>query len=288
MDLEVQVAAVRERHSGGEISAADLEPMIKGARAKWARDHPPPRVEAEIESASPRAEGNNVNLAPKYGYFKFSPDKIVVLKVLEGHHDLTMWVGSIESQLEIAQPKKFVDDTVEVPPEDDAERRAQFHSAPLLTFMVISRCCSPVDQAALKPCSLHVDAGFQAWRFIMKTHKAMNDLYIGQLEQRLTNLEMGEHESTIAYCNRAQQILAALRMAGVDYSMSSYVTHVIKGLPVSYNLLRRMVKLSGVWEKLDEDTLLRYIIEEEFTLESERRKAQLLPQVNYVASKQLR
>ncbi|CAI7887965.1 unnamed protein product [Closterium sp. NIES-54] len=360
MDLEVQVAAVRERHSSGEIGAVDLEPMIKGARAKWARDHPPPRVEAETESASPRAEGNNVNLngnegarvtrgelrgavrvntasvggtktrvlrsaaatsarsdahgrrisarqsgggpswtenastvrdggiAPEYGYFKFSPDKIVVSKLLEGHHDLTTWVGSIEPQFEIAQLKKFVDGTVEVPPKDDAERRAQFHSAQLLTFMVISRCCSPVVQAALKPCSLHVDAGFQAWRFIMKTHKAMYGLYIGQQEQRLTNLEMGEHGSAIAYCNRAQQILAALHMAGVDYSMSLYVTHVIKGLPVSHNLLRRMVKLSSVREELDEDTLLSYIIEEEFTLESERRKEQLLPQVNYVASKQMR
>ncbi|CAI7836271.1 unnamed protein product, partial [Closterium sp. NIES-54] len=70
--------------------------------------------------------------------------------------------------------------------------------------------------------------------------------------------------------------------------MSSYVTHAIKGLPTSYNLLRHMVKLLGVREELDENTLSSYIIEEEFTLESERRKEQLLPQVNYVASKQQR
>ncbi|CAI7880520.1 unnamed protein product [Closterium sp. NIES-53] len=62
MDLEAQVAAMRERHGGGEISVDDLELMIGGASAKWARDHPPPRAKAEIESASPRAEGNNVNV----------------------------------------------------------------------------------------------------------------------------------------------------------------------------------------------------------------------------------
>ncbi|CAI7918580.1 unnamed protein product [Closterium sp. NIES-54] len=190
MDLEAQVAALRERHSGGEISVADLELMIEGASAKWARDHPPPRAEAKIESASHRAEGKTVNIdgnesarvtrgemqgaplrcgdahgrrnlarpsgggpswmanastvrdggiAPEYGYFKFSPDKIVVPKLLEGRHGLTTWVESIEPQLGIAQLKKFVDGTVEVPLEDDAERRAQFHSAQLLTFMVTSR-----------------------------------------------------------------------------------------------------------------------------------------------------
>ncbi|CAI7923760.1 unnamed protein product [Closterium sp. NIES-53] len=206
MDLEAQVVALRERHSHGEISDADMELMIEGARSKWAHDHPP-RPVAEIESASPRAEGENVNIdgnegarvtrgkmrgavrvhtasvdgtqaqvirsaaaasvrsdahgrrnparlsgggpswtenastvrdggiAPEYGYFKFSPDKIAVPKLLEGRHDLATWVESIEPQLEIAQLKKFVDGTVEVPPEDDAERRTEFHSARLLTFM---------------------------------------------------------------------------------------------------------------------------------------------------------
>ncbi|CAI7800871.1 unnamed protein product [Closterium sp. NIES-54] len=62
MDLEAQVAALRERHTRGEISHADMEMMFEGARSKWARDHPPPRTEAEIESTSPRAEGKNVNV----------------------------------------------------------------------------------------------------------------------------------------------------------------------------------------------------------------------------------
>ncbi|CAI7809033.1 unnamed protein product [Closterium sp. NIES-54] len=34
-----------------------------------------------------------------------------------------------------------------------------------------------------------------------------------------------------------------MRMDGVDYSQVSYITHVVKGLPQQYNLLRRMLKL---------------------------------------------
>ncbi|CAI7740339.1 unnamed protein product [Closterium sp. NIES-53] len=252
----------------GEISDADMELMIEGARSKWARDHPPPRAEVEIESASPRAEGKNVNIDGNEGARVTRGEMRGAIRVHTASVGGTQaqvlrsaaaasarsdahgrrnparssgggpsWTANASTpSLEIAQLKKFVDGTMEVPPEDDAERRALFHSAQLLTFMVILRCCSPVVQVALKPCRLRVDAGFQAWQFIMKTYKAMDDLYVGQLEQRLTNLEMGEHESATAYYNRAQQILADLRMAGVDYSMSLYVTHVIKGLPESYNL----------------------------------------------------
>ncbi|CAI7849418.1 unnamed protein product [Closterium sp. NIES-54] len=91
---------------------------------------------------------------------------------------------------------------------------------------------------------------------------------------------MGEHESATSYCNRAQQILVNLRMAGVDYSQASYITHVVKGLPQQYNLLRRMLKLPQVRKELDEDTLASYIIEEECTLAAEGRKDQFLPQAN--------
>ncbi|CAI7792938.1 unnamed protein product [Closterium sp. NIES-53] len=194
MDLEAQVAALQEHHSRGKISDANMELMIKGARSKWARHHPP-CPEAEIESASPRAEGENVNI--------------------DGNEGARVTCGEMRGAVRV-------------------------HTASV--------------------------GGTQ--------NTAM-------LEQRLTNLEMGEHESATAYCNHAQSILADLHMAGVDCSMSSYVTHVIKVLPASYNLLRRMVKLPGVWEELDEDMLSSYIIEEEFTLESERRKEQLLPQFNY-------
>ncbi|CAI7750213.1 unnamed protein product [Closterium sp. NIES-53] len=96
---------------------------------------------------------------------------------------------------------------------------------------------------------------------------------------------MGEHESTTSYCNCVQQILVNLRMAGVDYSQASYITHVVKGLPQQYNLLCRMLKLPQVRKELDEDTLASYIIEEECTLAAEGRKDQLLPQANQVFTK---
>ncbi|CAI7793562.1 unnamed protein product [Closterium sp. NIES-53] len=121
--------------------------------------------------------------------------------------------------------------------------------------------------------------------FFMRTYMAKDDLYIGQLEQALTNLVMGEHESATSYCNRAQQILVNLRMAGVDYSQVSYITHVVKGLAHHYNLLHRMLKLPQVRKELDEETIASYIIEEECTLAAEGRKDQFLPQANQVFTK---
>ncbi|CAI7785006.1 unnamed protein product [Closterium sp. NIES-54] len=155
----------------------------------------------------------------------------------------------------------------------------------LLTFTTISRCCSPTVQIALKACRMKVDASYQAWQFIMRTYMAKDDLYIGQFEQALTNLEMGEHEFATSYCNHAHQILVNMRMAGVDYSQASYITHIVKGLPQQYNLLRRMLKLPQVRKELDEDTLASYIIEEECTLAAEGRKDQFLPQANQVFTK---
>ncbi|CAI7773287.1 unnamed protein product [Closterium sp. NIES-53] len=167
----------------------------------------------------------------------------------------------------------------------DDEELDGLMSRGLLTFNAISRCWSPSVLIALKACRMKVDASIQAWQFIMCTYMAKDDLYIGQLEQALTNLEMGEHESATSYCNSAQQILVNLRMAGVDYSHASYITHVVKGLPQQYNLLRRMLKLPQVCKELDEDTLASYIIEEECTLAAEGRKDQFLPQASQVFTK---
>ncbi|CAI7845862.1 unnamed protein product [Closterium sp. NIES-54] len=203
-------------------------------------------------------------IAPNYGYFRFTPDKIVVPRPLEGHHDLSTWTESIEPQLEIAQLKRFIDGTTPIPPARALAHLSWFRAMQLLTFTTISRCCSPTVQIALKACRMKVDAGYQAWPFIMRTYMAKDDLYIGQLEQALTNLEMGEHESATSYCNHAQQILVNLRMAGVDYLM---------------------LKLPQVRKELDEETLASYIIEEECTLAAEGRKDQFLPQANQVFTK---
>ncbi|CAI7876225.1 unnamed protein product, partial [Closterium sp. NIES-53] len=224
-------------------------------------------------------------IAPNYGYFRFTPYKIVVPRPLEGRHDLSTWTESIEPQLEIAQLKRFIDGTTPIPPARALAHLSQFRAMQLLTFTTISRCCSPTVQIALKACRMKVDAGYQAWQFIMRMYMAKDGLYIGQLEQALTNLEMGEHESATSYCNRVQQILVNMRMAGVDYSQASYITHVVKGLPQQYNLLRRMLKLPQVHKELDEDTLASYIIEEECTLAAEGRKDRFLPQPNQVFTK---
>ncbi|CAI7804320.1 unnamed protein product [Closterium sp. NIES-54] len=41
--------------------------------------------------------------------------------------------------------------------------------------------------------------------------------------------------------------MAEIWMAGADYSTASYITHVCKGLPRSYNLMKRMTMVPGTW-----------------------------------------
>ncbi|CAI7775140.1 unnamed protein product [Closterium sp. NIES-53] len=73
----------------------------------------------------------------------------------------------------------------------------------------------------------------------MLTYQVTEDLYIGLLEEHMTHLRMGEQETATDYCNQARPLLANMRMAGVTYSTASYITHVVKGLPSSYNLMKR-------------------------------------------------
>ncbi|CAI7854179.1 unnamed protein product [Closterium sp. NIES-54] len=142
---------------------------------------------------------------------------------------------SIEPQLEVVGLKSFADNTVPTPPVDDVELRGEFCAAHLLTFMVISRCCLPVVQLALRSCREQLDASHQAWHFIMLAYQVKDDL-----EEKMTHIRMGEQESTTDYCNRARRILAEMRMAGAEYSTASFITHVLKALPRSYNIMKRM------------------------------------------------
>ncbi|CAI7762430.1 unnamed protein product, partial [Closterium sp. NIES-53] len=165
--------AVRACHDGGGYSEADLEILFLGTRAQWAREHPPPHAEADGASASPRpaqvlrstaaADSSNGNkngrrhspqrsgvrpisatrvsagrdrgIVPAYGYFNFSPNKIAVPKLLEGRNDLITWTESLEPKLEIAGLKKFVDENVLAPDEEDVELWSEFRMAHLWTFM---------------------------------------------------------------------------------------------------------------------------------------------------------
>ncbi|CAI7783439.1 unnamed protein product, partial [Closterium sp. NIES-53] len=72
-------------------------------------------------------------------------------------------------------------------------------------------------------------------------------------------------------------------MAGVHYSTASYVTHVMKGLTSSYNLLKCLSLVPSTRATLNEDSLTPYILQDEAMQEAEQ-PLELLAQVNYVAS----
>ncbi|CAI5484510.1 unnamed protein product [Closterium sp. Yama58-4] len=219
-------------------------------------------------------------IAPSYGYYKFTPDRISVTPPLVGRPDILTWKEAIEPQLEMAGLISFARGTVETP--DDPDLRAEFRAVQLLTFTVISRCCTPGVQIALKWCREYLDAGHQAWHFIESTYQVTDDLFIAQLEGQLTHLRMGDEETATDYCNRARRILATIRMAGAEYSTASYITHVMQGLPSSYNLLKRLSMAPSTRATLNEDTLTSYILQDEAMQEAERSQ-ELLAQVNYVA-----
>ncbi|CAI7843248.1 unnamed protein product [Closterium sp. NIES-54] len=147
--------------------------------------------------------------------------------------------------------------------------------------MFISRCCSPVVQLALRSCRERLDAGHQAWHFIMSTYQVRDDLYIAQLEEKMTHIRMGEQESATDYCNHARRILAKMRMAGAEYSTTSYISYIVKGLPRGYNLMKRMMMVPGMRESLDEDSIISYILQDEAMQEVEQPTE--LPQAHYAA-----
>ncbi|CAI7778784.1 unnamed protein product [Closterium sp. NIES-53] len=260
------------RHSRGELSDIEYELMQEGLRARQRHDHPSPRVE-NIEQA---AGGTSAwDMAVDGGNSDDEElDGLMSRGVLRGPTRFSMAsVGGVQERVHRAAASR---ERANVGRRSIAGGgNAEEYDSEAMTDVTLIG--SMTRDEGIAP---NYDAGFQAWLFIMRTYMAKDDLYIGQLEQALTNLEMGEHESATSYCNRAQQILVNLRMAGVDYLQASYITHVLKGLVQQYNLLRRMLKLPQVRKELDEDTLASYIIEEECTLAAEGWKDQFLPQAN--------
>ncbi|CAI7893424.1 unnamed protein product [Closterium sp. NIES-53] len=154
--------------------------------------------------------------------------------------------------LEVAGLKGLADGTVSIPPMDDFELLGEFRAAHLLTVMVISR----------------------------------DDLYIGQLEEKMTHIWMGEQESATDFCNHARRILAEIRMAGAEYSTASYIFNIIKGLLRGYNLMKRMMMVPGTRESLDEDSITGYILQDE-AMQLAKQPTELLPQANYAAPTKL-
>ncbi|CAI5464445.1 unnamed protein product [Closterium sp. Yama58-4] len=264
----------------GEVGGVQARGMQSSAAAGTSQGYVGGRRSgvASMSATHVTAEG----IAPSYGYFKFPPDRIQVTPPLVGRPDILTWKEAIEPQLEMAGLIGFARGTVATPEENYPDLRAEFRAVQLLTFMVISRCCSPGVQIALKWCREHLDAGHQAWHFIESTYQVTDDLYIGQLEEQMTHLRMGEQETATDYCNRARRLLATMRMAGVQYSTASYVTHVLKGLPSSYNLLKRLSVAPSTRATLNEDSLTSYILQDEAMQEAEK-STELLLQANYAA-----
>ncbi|CAI5930399.1 unnamed protein product [Closterium sp. NIES-64] len=163
----------------------------------------------------------------------------------------------------------FARGTVATPGEHHPDMRAEFRAVQLLTFTVISRCCSPGVEIALKWCREYIDAGHRAWDFIESTYQVTDDLFIAQLEGQLTHLRMGDEETATDYYNRARRILATIRMAGAQYSTASYITHVMQGLSSSYNLLKRLSMAPSTRATLNEDNLTSYILQDEAMEEAE-------------------
>ncbi|CAI7890487.1 unnamed protein product [Closterium sp. NIES-54] len=220
-------------------------------------------------------------IALSYGYFNFTPDMISVTPLLVGRPDILTWKEAIEPQLEMAGLIGIARGTVATPEEHYPDLRAEFRAMQLLIFTVISRCCSPGVQIALKSCREYLDTGHRAWHFIESTYHVTDALYIVQLEEQLSHIRMGEEETATDYYNRAWRILATMRMAGVHYLTASYLMHDIKGLTSSYNLLKRLSLAPSTRATLNEDSLTSYILQDEAMQEAER-PTKLLAHVNYV------
>ncbi|CAI7850204.1 unnamed protein product [Closterium sp. NIES-54] len=77
-----------------------------------------------------------------------------------------------------------------------------------------------------------------------------------------------------------------MRMAGAEYSTASYITHVLKGLPRSYNLMKRMMMVPVTRESLDEDSLTSYILQGEAMQEAEQ-PTKLFPLASYATPTKL-
>ncbi|CAI7903000.1 unnamed protein product [Closterium sp. NIES-53] len=222
-------------------------------------------------------------IALGYGYFNFTPDRISVTPLLVGRPGILTWKEAIEPQLEMAGLICFARGTVATSEEHYPDLRAKFRVVQIvLTFTVISRCCSPGVQIALKSCREYLDAGHRAWHFIESTYQVTDALYIGQLEEQLSHIRMGEEEKATDYSNWARRILATMRMAGVQYSTASYLTHVIKGLTSTYNLLKRLSLASSTRATLNEDSLTSYILHDE-AMQEAKPPSEPLAHVNYVA-----
>ncbi|CAI7810845.1 unnamed protein product [Closterium sp. NIES-54] len=256
--LEARLENTRRRHEANEYGDLPWAVVEAGIRAVWATEHPSrpvsPRpvnteggVDAGVNASGDQVGSSAGGTSRQQGVIHADEvggvqargmrSSAAVTPLLVGQPDILTCEEAIEPQLEMAGLISFARGTVATSEEHYPDLRVEFCAVQLLTFTVISRCCSPGVQIALKSCREYLDAGHRAWHFIELTYQVTDALFIGQLEEQLSHIRMGEEETATDYCNRARRILATMRMACVHYSTASYLTHIIKGLTSSYNLL---------------------------------------------------
>ncbi|CAI7923531.1 unnamed protein product [Closterium sp. NIES-54] len=68
--------------------------------------------------------------------------------------------------------------------------------------------------------------------------------------------------------------------------MVSYISRIVKGLPRSYNLMKRMMMVPGTRESLYEDSITNYILQDE-AMQEAKQPTELLPQANYATPMKL-
>ncbi|CAI7734886.1 unnamed protein product [Closterium sp. NIES-53] len=153
--LEGRLEDARRRHEAQEYGVIPWAVIEAGIRSVWAAEHPPSRpasprpvtneggvdvgVNAGGDQVGSSAGGMSMQrgvihadevtaggIAPSYGYFKFTPDRILVTPPLVGRPDILTWKEAIEPQMEMAGLIGFARGTVATPEEHHADLRAEF------------------------------------------------------------------------------------------------------------------------------------------------------------------
>ncbi|CAI5949058.1 unnamed protein product [Closterium sp. NIES-64] len=194
-------------------------------------------------------------IAPSYGYFKFTPDRILVTPPLTGRPDILTWKEAIEPQLEMAGLIRFARGSVATPDDPDLHR-----------LEVVPR----VPRRRPPGVALHqVD---------LLGHRRLVHRPAGGAANAPTYGRRGDGDRLLQL-GRAN---SRIRMAGAQYSTASYVTHVMHGLSSSYNLLKRLSMAPSTRTMLNEDNLTSYTLQDEAMQEAERPN-ELLAQAQFVA-----
>ncbi|CAI7796731.1 unnamed protein product [Closterium sp. NIES-53] len=194
------------------------------------------RADVDGQRRSPLRSGGGLSattlvtaggIAPTYGYFKFSPDRIT-FALLQGQRDL------------------------------------------ITANCALGRCRATRGVSCGSFAHLH-----------------------GHLEVLLTGGATGAQELLRAtgcwspgMALHPLDVPAEMRMVGAEYSTASYISHIVKGLPRSYNLMKRMMMVPGTRESLDEDSITSYILQDE-AMQEAKQPTELLLQANYAAPTKL-